>query len=162
MRRGQVMPQLAMAAALLSGCLSTSTFQRPPTFGEQGAVVSPHDEPGGRFDGARVSPGFGVLYLHGYTNEAVDQPACGGYFAEEPEHVLEVTHHVHLKLVINAEPGLVMGVKGPDGTLQCADEPGPMNANVALTADFDPGRYEVWVGEHQRHTSAGYRLVLSE
>ena len=132
-------------------------------FQEQSAVVSPHDEEGGRFDGASVSPGFGILYLHGYTSEVAGRLACGGYFGEEPEHVLEVNYAMQVKLVLHTDDeGLVMGVKGPDGVLSCWDEGSLSNANVSLTREFAPGRHEVWVGSARRDTSSAYRLVLSE
>ena len=134
-----------------------------PSFEEQSAAVSPHDEEGGRFDGASVSPGFGILYLHGYTTEAAGHLVCGGYFGEEPEHVLELGYAMQVKLVLHTDDeGLVMGVKGPDGALSCWDEDSRSNANVSLTRDFSPGRHEVWVGSARRDSSSAYRLVLSE
>jgi hypothetical protein len=132
-------------------------------FGGQLAVVTPEEAMGGRFDGAGLSPGFGVLYLSGYTATSPRREGCGGYFGEEPEHVLEVRSEMPVKLVILESDGaVVLGVSGPDGSLSCWEEDSLSNANVALSQRYAPGRYEVWVGPRNPQTLATYRLALSE
>jgi len=131
-------------------------------FGTQLAFISPHDEPGGRFDGARLSPGVGILYLNGYTGEVTHHEACGGFLAEEPEHVLEVGYAMSLKLVAQSEHEIVLALKGEDGELICWDAESGSNENVSLATQLQPGVYQVWVGSTRAATSSAYRLVLSE
>ena len=145
------------------GCIGGRAYLgHNPTFGQQIAIVSPHDEAGGRFDGARVSPGFGILYRNGYTDEAATNENCGGFFGREAEHIIEVDYAMSLKLVAQSESAVVLGVVDPDGSLTCWDEDSISNANVSLERAYMPGQYEVWVGSTERHTSVAYRLVLSE
>jgi hypothetical protein len=64
--------------------------------------------------------------------------------------------------VVQSESQLVLGVKSPDGTTTCWDEDSIANANVSLEYQFEPGRYEVWVGSREAESTHTYRLVLSE
>ncbi|MBN1947080.1 MAG: hypothetical protein JW797_15500 [Bradymonadales bacterium] len=146
----------------LSGCIGGHHVARSNTFSEQLAIVSPHDESGGRFDGVRLSPGFGVLYRHGYSDETADWEACGGFFGSEPEHILEVSQSMAFKLVVQSDFDLVLGVIDPEGELTCWDDASISNANVSLSHRYEPGRYEVRVGSSLQQTTHSYRLVLSE
>lgn len=145
-----------------AACGGSMRFESNRHFGTQLAFVSPHDEPGGRFDGARLSPGVGILYLNGYTREVSQNEACGGFLADEPEHILEVGYAMSLKLVAESEHEIVMALKGEAGDLICWDADSQSNANVSLTTDLQPGTYNVWVGSTRAATSSAYRLVLSE
>lgn len=148
--------------ATVGACIGGTHIQPRPELGSQIAITSPHDEDGGRFDGARLSPGFGILYRNGFTSENVAEPGCGGYFADEPEHVLEIGYAMRLKIVVQSTAPLVMRVRSPDGVQHCWDADSASNENVALTLQFSPGHYLVWVGSEQQQTSTAYRLVLSE
>ncbi len=145
-----------------SGC-RTASFEATRPFEDQLAIVSPQDEPEGRFHGARLSPGFGILYINGYTDERVTNEACGGYLGDRPEHVIELDYPMSLKLVLQsgASDELVLAVSGPDGAMTCW-EPSAANQNVSLTTQYGPGSYSVWVGPRVPMTSSAYRLVLSE
>ena len=152
-----------LVAFLAAGCsLGAISYKPPPGFSPQLAVASPHDEPGGQFDGASLSPGFGVLYINGYTQEGAQNDGCGGFFGDEPEHLLEVGFAMSLKLVVQSSEELVLGVQSPDGTLACWDEESLSNLNVSLEQHYQPGLYQVWVGSSEQATSHAYRLVLSE
>ena len=152
-----------LLALLTNGCtLGVTHYEPPPRFRPQLAVPSPHDEPGGYFDGASLSPGFGVLYMNGYTREGALDGACGGFFGEEPEHLLEIGYSMRVKLVVQSTEALVLGVRSADGTLSCWDDESLSNQNVSLSQHFDPGVYGVWVGSTEQATSSAYRLVLSE
>ena len=155
----------AAAVGLLMGLFVAcggSHYESSRPFEQQLAVISPHDEPGGRFDGAQVSPGFGILYINGYTSETASAEGCGGFFGEEPEHVLEVDFTMDLKLVIQSSDDLVLSVVGPDGSMTCWDQASLSNANVSLAQRYEQGRYDVFVGPTEWHTTSAYRLVLSE
>lgn len=154
---------VVVAVGAAAGCVGRGAhLEREPTFDDQLAVMSPHDEGGGRFDGARISPGFGVLYLNGYTATEPEDPRCGGYFGEEPEHVLEVDSSMTIKLVVHSDDDLALAVRSPDGEWRCWDDESRSNANVSLEAAYLPGSYEVWVGPRRAQTHASYRLVISE
>ena len=154
---------LSLVVLLVAACgASAVSYVPPPRFSPQLAVASPHDEPGGYFDGASLSPGFGVLYLNGYTQEGAQNDGCGGFFGDEPEHLLEVGYAMNLKLVVQSLEGLVLGVQSPDGVLNCWDEDSSSNLNVSLEQHYQPGVYRVWVGSTEQATSHAYRLVLSE
>ena len=153
-----------LVAALMGllGACSSGIYRTSRPFERQLAVNSPHDEPGGRFDGASVSPGVGVLYLNGYTDELSADEACGGYFGEAAEHILEVRFSMNLKLVVQSSDDLVLAVTNPDGTLTCWDATSSSNENVSLDQHFEPGRYDIFVGPTRLQTTSAYRLVLSE
>jgi hypothetical protein len=149
--------------AVVGSCIGASSYRAQGAgFGEQTSILSPHDEMGGRFDGARVSTGFGVLYRNGYTDELAEREGCGGFLGQEPEHVIELEQAMNLKIVVQASSDMVLAVVDPDGQVTCWDENSISNDNVSLERQFSPGRYEVWVGSQQRHTAHAYRLVLSE
>ena len=153
---------LATFGMISSSCFSQLTIQHDPEFGEQIAVISPHDEAGGRFNGAHISPGFGILYLNGYTSENGEPSDCDGFFADEPEHIVEFDYPMTMKLVVQTEDNLVLGISAPDGELTCGDPMSTTNANVSLTHAFGTGMYSIWVGSQAEGTSSAYRLVLSE
>lgn len=153
---------LATFGMIASSCFSQVTLVHDPEFGEQIAVISPHDETGGRFNGAHISPGFGVLYLNGYTSETGEPLDCGGFTSDEPEHIVEFDYPMTMKLVLQTEDNLVLGVTAPDGELTCGDPRSTTNANVSLTHAFESGTYSIWVGSQVEGTSSAYRLVLSE
>lgn len=137
-------------------------YERPDRFGSQVAVVSERDEPAGRFDGARLSPGFGMLYINGFTGEATDEPACGGFFSAEPQHILEIGYAMHIKMVLQAADAVALAVRSENGQLTCWDDDSLVNENVSLSYDYSPGRYEVLVGSVTNESTVAYRLVLSE
>lgn len=147
---------------VLTSCSGSQRMEQPPHFGVGTAIITPRDEAGGRFDGARLSSGFGILYLNGFTSGQTTQTACEGYVTEEPEHLIEVSYAMRFKLELHSEEDLVLAVLDPDGTWICGDEPSAINANVALTREFEPGTYEIWVGERRENTSTAYRLIFSE
>jgi hypothetical protein len=153
---------LLFSAAALTGCLSGTYIQSRPHFGEPTAVSSPRDEPGSRFDGARLSPGFGILYRNGFTSEIVTQAECGGFLGDTPEHVLELGYAMQLKLTVHADNDVVMKVVAPNGDTTCGRPPSTANENVWFADYLAPGRYEIFVGSTRPHTSSVYRLVMSE
>lgn len=136
--------------------------RRTGAFGSQLAVISPHDEPGGRFDGARLSPGFGVLFINGYTPTEASLVQCEGYFGDGPDHILEVSNAMSFKVVIHSEDDLLLAVRGPDNNTICGEPPSEINQNTSLTRDYQPGLYEIWIGSPREYTSNAYRLVISE
>jgi hypothetical protein len=151
-----------LCAIALTGCLSGTYIEPRPQFGEPTAVSSPLDEEGARFNGARLSPGFGILYRNGYTSELATSAECGGFLGETPEHVLELGYAMQLKLSVHSEQDVAMKMVAPSGDEICGRRPSGINDNVWLSEYLSPGRYELWVGSTRPHTSATYRLVLSE
>ncbi|MCA9565181.1 MAG: hypothetical protein KC561_16905, partial [Myxococcales bacterium] len=101
--------------------------------------------------------------INGYTLESTGIETCGGFLGEDqPEHVLEVSHAMNLKLVLQTDQPLTMALEMPDGELVCWDQDSTNNANVSLHRSLQPGSYPLWVGSREQSRSDAYRLVLSE
>jgi hypothetical protein len=156
--------RIVLCLTIAAGMFACTAGQprRSGGFGGQLAVISPHDEPGGRFDGARLSPGFGVLFINGYTPEGASRVQCEGYFGDGPDHLLEVSYAMSFKVVIHSADDLLLAVRGPGDNTVCGEPPSDLNENTSLTRNFEPGVYEIWIGSPRQHTSNAYRLVISE
>ncbi len=83
---------------------------------------------------------------------------CLGRIDATPDHVIEVTSTVNLRLHVQSEVDSTLVLVGPAGVF-CDDDSGG-NFDAAINAMLTPGRYDVYVG-HIDHPGR-YVLALSE
>ncbi len=84
---------------------------------------------------------------------------CTGKIASNPDHVINVTSAVNLKLYTESTTDSTLVLVGPSGTFCDDDSHGNMDAEI--NAQLAPGRYEVYIGNFT-DTSGSYTLTLTE
>lgn len=84
---------------------------------------------------------------------------CAGQIAEAPNHTLDVTSEVDLKIYAVSDSDATLVVVGPNVTL--CDDDGHGGLNPEVSAVFTPGRYEVYVGDFNQE-AASYVLTVTE
>jgi hypothetical protein len=83
---------------------------------------------------------------------------CSGSVDTTPDHVINVTDAVNLKLYTTSTTDSTLVLRGPSGTFCDDDSRGELDAEI--NAVLRPGRYEVYVG-HLGETGQ-YTLTLTE
>jgi len=87
--------------------------------------------------------------------------ACRGFVGDAPDHVLELESEFgFLRLFTVAAADLTLAVRGPGGGWRCAT--GRSDRPALLEGEWEPGRYEVWVGSPRRDEPVEYELSITE
>lgn len=88
-------------------------------------------------------------------------PGCRGYVGAGPDQVLQLdTRFGFLRLFVVAPRGVTLAVVGPDGRWRCSGE--PLEGAPHEQGAFAEGRYEVWIGSHDRGVEVPYELSVTE
>lgn len=100
----------------------------------------------------------------GATGGPVDASArfggeCTGSIGRTPDHIINVTSNVDLRLYTVTDVDSTLVLTGPAGTF-CDDDSGDSLLDAEINATLTPGRYEVYIG----HLGEGgsYTLTLTE
>ncbi|NCJ08167.1 hypothetical protein GS597_16960 [Synechococcales cyanobacterium C] len=107
----------------------------------------------------------GAVALHRIVaHRDVNNTLCVGFGAPNPDHVIQLEQGFpRLQVQVNSRGhDSTLLVRGPDGTVYCADEgvSGGQEAGLVLT-NLKPGAYEVWVGSFESGGNFRYSLSLS-
>lgn len=86
-------------------------------------------------------------------------PDCPGMIARQPDHIINVTSELNLRLYTVTDVDSTLVLHGPSGTF-CDDDSGDSPLDAEINATLQPGRYEVYIGHIGR--SGSYTLTLTE
>jgi hypothetical protein len=99
----------------------------------------------------------------GITGGSVDAssygPGCVGNISSSPDHEIEITSDVNLKIYVESEVDSTLVITGPGGTFCDDDSNG--NLDPQINGVFTPGTYSVYVGNFG-DTSGSYTLYITE
>ncbi len=85
---------------------------------------------------------------------------CKGFFDREPDHTLQLTRKFdYLKLQVQSPRDTTLMIEGPGGSWCNDDFEGK---NPAITGEWLPGEYNVWIGSYDRNDYLPYRLEITE
>ena len=124
-----------------------------------------------------LSPGFkpseGVVT--GYTSGSTSLPAivanqdrqgnkCLGFADNAPDYKM-VLQKDFPQLAVQVDSGgkdTTLAIKGPDGTIRCADDTGKNKDASIQDPDWKAGNYEVWVGSIEAGSRWNYKLTVRQ
>jgi len=82
--------------------------------------------------------------------------------ANAPDHVITITAPIpHMEASVQAEGDVTLYIEGPNGTM-CSND---VNGNMpAISGEWQPGTYNVWIGDFvgDGHGTYRYELKLEE
>lgn len=84
---------------------------------------------------------------------------CVGDIDDTPDHVIEVTSALDLRLFVNSDDDTTLVVRGPDAVHCDDDSHGGLDPEINVR--LEPGRYEVWVGHYDGGVGTDYTLTLT-
>ena len=85
---------------------------------------------------------------------------CNGFISEQPNHILVLDSFFEfLKLEVTSPSDTTIIVEGPGG-VWCNDDSN--DANPAIGGQWQPGKYNIWVGSYQENTKDNYQLSISD
>ena len=151
---------LATATSAAALALGLAAFAAPAARA-QDAGLTP------TFGSATLAPGFGsstlTIQAGGLLDAQAFDPACGGFIAEAPDHV--ITHQGDAALTIGAwsEQDTTIVVQAPGGVILCNDDTHELNPEVVATQGA--GDYAIWVGTFEAIRNDTYpdaELVIAE
>ncbi len=86
--------------------------------------------------------------------------SCNGFISEQPNHILVLDSFFEfLKLEVSSPSDTTMIVQGPGG-VWCNDDSN--DANPVIGGQWQPGKYNIWVGSYQENTKDNYQLSISD
>jgi hypothetical protein len=104
-------------------------------------------------------PQYGNGQTGGSASASAYGPGCVGNISSSPDHVINVTSTVNLRVFTESEVDSTLVITGPGGTFCDDDSNGNLDAQI--NAVFTPGTYNVFVGNFGS-TSGAYRLTITE
>lgn len=108
--------------------------------------------------GFTPDPQIGTGWSGGPNQASRFGSQCVGSIAQQPDHHINVTSAVNLRLAVESDIDSTLVVMGPAGVF-CDDDSGD-RLNARIDARLTPGQYAVYVGNYSE--PGAYRLVLTE
>lgn len=108
--------------------------------------------------GFRPDPQIGTGRTGGDGHASRFGPGCVGRISDTPDHRIQVTSALGLRLSVSSDTDSTLALVGPAGVFCDDDSGGRLDARI--DARLTPGQYAVYVGHMER--AGDYRLSLSE
>ena len=94
------------------------------------------------------------------NTEGTNTGFCNGFIDEKPNYILVLTNFFEfLKIEVDSQTDTTIIIRGPGG-VWCNDDSN--NANPAIEGQWQPGKYQIWIGSYQENTNNNYRLKITD
>jgi hypothetical protein len=96
------------------------------------------------------------------TNLDRNENQCFGFGDPRPDHILSLEKPIdRLKLLVNSRgTDTTLVIQAPDGSFLCADDFGNGKDAGLETANWQPGKYKLWIGTVRPGQRQAYQLIV--